>query len=52
MIPTLLAHADAVLHIHPETVAIAAVLLGLSVAAVRLVLSRKAPKAAARKPSA
>ena len=51
MIPTLLAHADAVLHIHPEIVAVAAVLLGLSVAAVRHVLARKAPKPA-RKPSA
>jgi hypothetical protein len=51
MIPTLLAHADAVLHIHPETVAIAAVLLGLSVAAVRRALAGKAPKPA-RKPSA
>jgi hypothetical protein len=46
MIPTVLAHADAALHIHPETVAIAAVLLGLSVAAVRIAAAWKARKAA------
>ncbi len=47
MTPTLLAHADAVLHVHPETIAIGVLLLGLSVAGVRLLASRKAPKAEA-----
>jgi hypothetical protein len=51
MIPTVLAHADAVLHIHPETVAIAAVLLGLSVAAARIASAVKARKAARRPPA-
>ena len=51
MIPTVLAHADAALHIHPETVvAIAAVLGGLSRAAVRMMSAARARKAARRPP--
>ena len=37
MIPTVLAHAHATLHIHPETVVIAAVSLAVSLAAWKVV---------------
>ena len=37
MIPTALAHAHATLHIHPETVAIAAISFALSLVAWRVV---------------
>ena len=42
MIPTLLAHADAPLHVHPETLALALVALAAGALAVRaLVRARR-----------
>lgn len=45
MIPTALAHAHAALHVHPETVAIAAVCFTLSVVAWKVVAGLRRRKA-------
>ena len=45
MIPTALAHANAALHIHPETVAIAAILFALSLVAWKAVTGFRRRKA-------
>ena len=45
MIPMALAHAQATLHIHPETVAIAAVAFALSIVAWRAVTGIRRRKA-------
>ena len=46
MIPTALAHAHAPLHIHPETVAIAAACFALSLVAWKVVAGIRRGKAA------
>jgi hypothetical protein len=49
MIPTVLAHADALLHVHPETFLAAALALAASVFAIAR--RRRAAAAARRRPS-
>lgn len=41
MIPTVLAHAHATLHVHPETLALAAVGFALSLVAWKIVTGRR-----------